>query len=1447
MSRFQYEDALSLSSPDPLADSPKFVPTAPNTNRKGAARRSLAPISYPSLATPIPKSTLASRMLQTKEFIINTPPPRGRRTQSRSPVKGGAVQGDGAQSPWKIKVTVEAQPNDENGDGGYSYPPQTFSAELDSSPSKAAGSMRGRRGSARQGTRTTTMTVPLKGLESSSPQSPTKKRGRPRKSGTSPVKRPPTPARRRNSIGNAIEDDVTMSGAISAFPQKRGRGRPRKQSISLESQDDQRESDPSRASGEPENLADIHHLLESTPGATPKAKKPRGRRKAISPAQIAKDLGEDLFDHRPQSTSAPSEGFQNVNLDRAASRTESADVAGLVPSEEDAELIDDFDIVDTIPDDDGFLQVETQPEFQSSEAPAQMKMMDGTVNPGDDKTIDTHKENIRGDIYRQYPSPVSPPEDADFDHHETENLPSKPEMADSMPVRSDDTIEAAGFSIPSISSLPSSDDQPDRISSDQIDAAMQSRPSGNADADDTRVTFSAASTPQRAGVSTTQTLNRLEEMSMISDFSTSKFLAPAVAAAPPPVSSPVGIRSRRTSSRIPSTLDDIPETGESSALASMQSSPPPAFLKSQAAQRVRPSLEQQQTPAMPFSSPSLPPLVAAQAKPAENTRQASSTSASTKSSAEENGDKSPKLARAMRAGSVLQGALGAMSRLSSPFTSPAKIRKSSSPEKGARSGENLFEGFSAGTRRELRAGLRLGEELARRQHDTAEMEHSKLLVTQSAANAEDDVFGIDPGHYDAKSRSVVASVQLQSSPTKSNKSPGIISRLDDGDEDEDGYDDDEDNDDAMSWKADTPVKVVAAAGLRSSSTFAEMKSSHQPAAQMSAPSSVNASSKVNTTPAEQRWAQQRNAVSRKIAAAPASDVVIIDDSSPSDHSIIQDDNDAAPAPAVAGPSSSFSSEIDALPIGSSPIKPPTKLISPPRQGSSTSRGIMINDASISFQDYLEESAAAPLVQTAPVQLAPVQDRLSDLFPSSGIVKPPRSKIPSPWRRDQQIVYSDEITPDDSGLLTSRSGNPATTDPKTTATAAAAERRRAVPAVVATNSAPQKPEPERERGLLDLSALLGLKSLSPTKNWFRSSPATKSSPAATATAAVAPIAFESPSAVAAPSPPPLADSVAPSSVLSSGAGHGTASVPTSSVDRRRRQSSAALQTQTPSAQQSTPSPLMVSPPKSHLHSSYSSSSSSSSSSLLPQPLSSPSPATRISANHADVAAVPSTETLQPTFEPDSDSDPKVNDVVDPEQSIQLAIASDSDADADPESQAEAQAEEEAAEEEEEEAKITVDPDPTRDITTSPTNRKWRKSHWLVLDDLLRATPPQLLTPLIAHGRARATTPRIDPLPPAACQLPNLYRAVVTTNRGYNMLVGFAECAIVYEFQRRLRAAHSKSHSHSRHYSQVRNEEEGWEGWDERVLARRLAALRVGDYFRREREREKERSRAGGLFA
>ena len=103
----------------------------------------------------------------------------------------------------------------------------------------------------------------------------------------------------------------------------------------------------------------------------------------------------------------------------------------------------------------------------------------------------------------------------------------------------------------------------------------------------------------------------------------------------------------------------------------------------------------------------------------------------------------PRLARVVRAGIALQGVLSPVdqrkaSKIQRPKITSSPLSSGKSPKDRL---DDLFNGFGPGTRRELRAGLRLGEELARRQGLESMSEIAEPKVNE-------DVFGPDPNvHY----------------------------------------------------------------------------------------------------------------------------------------------------------------------------------------------------------------------------------------------------------------------------------------------------------------------------------------------------------------------------------------------------------------------------------------------------------------------------------------------------------------------------------------------------------------------------------------------------------------------------------------------------------------------------------------------------------------------------
>lgn len=248
------------SSPDPLAAS--F-----DENLVRAARRPTKqqPLAATSSSKQNRRPAMADFELSspTKQMLLSTP-----RT--------------GGQSPWRIKVTVQAEPGSD-------------SENIDSPSMKHL-------------TTTKTTKIPLKDADASSP---VKRRGRPRKS-DAPTKRSGTPVRKRaaskarqSSAGDTSAADVETDGT----PRRR-RGRPRKAQAPAE--DDIWGQAHDEGLGADSNAADVE--TDATP------KKRRGRpRKSIQPTEHS------------EPTAAMSSALDQTELDTPLDTTTETHVERTVP------------------------------------------------------------------------------------------------------------------------------------------------------------------------------------------------------------------------------------------------------------------------------------------------------------------------------------------------------------------------------------------------------------------------------------------------------------------------------------------------------------------------------------------------------------------------------------------------------------------------------------------------------------------------------------------------------------------------------------------------------------------------------------------------------------------------------------------------------------------------------------------------------------------------------------------------------------------------------------------------------------------------------------------------------------------------------------------------------------------------------------------------------------
>lgn len=220
-------------------------------------------------------------------------------------------------------------------------------------------------------------------------------------------------------------------------------------------------------------------------------------------------------------------------------------------------------------------------------------------------------------------------------------------------------------------------------------------------------------------------------------------------------------------------------------------------------------------------------------------------------------DGTPRLVRVVRAGIALQGVLSPRSKVEVDAAGIC-IPSSSTPVKSPIERlDSLFSGFGAGTGRELRAGLRLGEQLAKRQ---------QLLPRRSVAELqpEDDVFaqgGVASSSKQPKNETGLAYTlrlpghgQTALFPNISNKQLPSPERSEvDKDEDE------------MIWRLGTPEDAQLA---------------NLPIGNKSIPTEIDQNFEGSTIAREEEeYRLERAAVSREIEEANASQVFVINSDS----------------------------------------------------------------------------------------------------------------------------------------------------------------------------------------------------------------------------------------------------------------------------------------------------------------------------------------------------------------------------------------------------------------------------------------------------------------------------------------------------------------------------------------------------------------------------------------
>lgn len=361
------------------------------------------------------------------------------------------------------------------------------------------------------------------------------------------------------------------------------------------------------------------------------------------------------------------------------------------------------------------------------------------------------------------------------------------------------------------------------------------------------------------------------------------------------------------------------------------------------------ALVQRETPSMIPSSPSLPPPKQSVPLP-QSPRSLDNPT-----------DDTPKLTRVVRAGIALQGVLSP-SKASGSCGSPVQSRlsSSSSTKSPKERLDDLFSGFGAGTRRELRAGLRLGEELAKNQavrRLSPRQEPAKVANFFQPPAEDMDVFLEDaslayprlptPDDKEEYTLSLPDEQQIEYPTIPSEQLPSPARSAV------------EDLDDRMSWTADTPVKpVLSPPNPTEDAVSPEMSRVFRDDTMM--------------LDWKAEWQREREAVSKQIQSASESQVIVI-------HS---DDSD-------------FEADAD----------------TDAEQSKAT-------DEEESDDDIWQAEAHSsdPVRESTP--------EISEVLFQEEVVKPRRSKLPSPWRRNSQVVYSDEVLQEESDLFWQPNQRPA---------------------------------------------------------------------------------------------------------------------------------------------------------------------------------------------------------------------------------------------------------------------------------------------------------------------------------------------------------------------------------------------------------------------------------------
>ena len=368
------------------------------------------------------------------------------------------------------------------------------------------------------------------------------------------------------------------------------------------------------------------------------------------------------------------------------------------------------------------------------------------------------------------------------------------------------------------------------------------------------------------------------------------------------------------------------QEGESDISSNVPSSPPIISQPREDMQTSPALVSPRETTPQIYSSPKLPspPKVLRPCKDKDDSQPGKST---------------PTLAKVVKAGIALQGVLSPRS------SNTAQCTPGDSREERL---NNLFEGFDSGTRRELRAGLRLGEELAKRQRSSPDFQRlsKRLDPTQTTTdNANHDKVSAEkhvPVTQVWRGETVVQNTPLQIPTNEGRTANRFVT--------------------AIGNQTSRSVHPRSKSSLREEIIF----TSSTPQANVTAPQSES----INDTQKRQEleWQREREAVSKEIENASSSQVVVIDS-----------DNE----------------DEDAQNVGSD-------LLGWDAQREQSELDIWCEEAASC--DQRSSKVAARPVKACQVEPLPIQEqKVQEPNVPDGTSKPRRSLIPSPWRRGNDFA------------------------------------------------------------------------------------------------------------------------------------------------------------------------------------------------------------------------------------------------------------------------------------------------------------------------------------------------------------------------------------------------------------------------------------------------------------